>query len=326
MIKQLKFTIGGVSNGYKTVEIFIKNNEISYKILRNGLLNVDKKISSVVENSEVRLAELIALKVFAWEKNYSSDVPDGVQWELMLKIGKKISRWRGTNAYPENWEQFLEWLDTLIPELEFVNRKRLEKITINYYKEKLTLDRRERTLTIDKEYSSHVYDLGEDTKEIFKTAQKFFDNPDIEDADINFGSRAKFELIRHDSSVAIFETVYNENFLPGLTNFIEEVHALADDLTAEIFSPAPAEVVPRQGKYILCKVQFKTSYKHYTYRTDDETLAIGDVVDVPVGRNNDVNQARVVEIGYFDEYETPYPIERIKAIIGKHICEEWENN
>ena len=33
----------------------------------------------------------------------------------------------GNNAYPENSEQFLDWLDALFPELEFVDRKRLER-------------------------------------------------------------------------------------------------------------------------------------------------------------------------------------------------------
>lgn len=324
MNKQIKFTVGGLFDGYKTVEIFIKGGKVSYKILRNGLLNVDKKTSSA-QVSDTWLNELDALQIFSWAESYSTDILDGTQWELTFKDGKKIYRGRGSNAYPENFEQFLDWLDELIPELEFVNRKRLEKITLNYFEECLTLDRREKTLTLNKKNSRHTYDADENIKKIFDAAQKFFDGLEANDADINFSSRAKFEFVLHDGSTKTFETPYNENFLPGLNNFIEVIHALADDLTAEIFSSSPAEIVPRQGKYIFCKVQFDGSYKHYTYQTDDETLAVGDVVDVPVGKNNDVNQARIVDIGYFDEYEAPFPIDRIKKIIGKHLADDWDN-
>lgn len=338
MAKNIKFTIGGFFGGYKTVEISINGGKVSYKILRNGLLNVDKKISSAVEVSKAWLNELDALQIFSWAENYSTDILDGTQWELTFKDGKKIYRGYGSNAYPENFERFLDWLDELIPELEFVNRKRLEKVTLNYSRESaigymisecLMLDRREKTLTLDKKnayvFGKHFYNVSPDKEKIFDAAQEFFDGLEVNDADINFSSRAKFELVRHDNSVETFETPYNENFLPGLMNFVKELQGIASDLTAEVFSPPPAEVVPRQGKYIFCKVQFKGTYKHYTYQTDDETLAVGDVVDVPVGKNNDVNQARIVEIGYFDEYEAPFPIDRIKKIIGKHLVNDWDN-
>lgn len=330
MAKYIKFTVGNILEGYKTIEIAFVKDTVTYKILRSGLLNVDKNKSSVVKVSKEWLEELDALKIFDWEENYSSEVPDGYQWQLTFKEGDEIYRGQGENAYPENWEKFLDWLDELIPELEFVNRKRLEKVTLTYHRdekfiERLTLDRTDKTLTLDKKNSTHIYDLGEEIKKIFDTAQKFLDGLEIEDNDINSSSRINFELVHHDDSTKTFNMTCNENFLPGLTNLLEEVHTFADDLTAEIFSPMPDNIVPAQGKYIFCKVQFKGSYKHYTYQTDDETLAVGDVVDVPVGRFNDVNQARIVEIGYFDEYEAPYPIDKIKKIIGKHVADEWEN-
>ena len=325
MTKHIKFTIGGFFDGYKTVEISIGTKNVSYKILRNGLKDVDKKLSRAVEVSGKWIAEFDALNIFSWQKDYSNkDILDGTQWELIYKHGKKSYVGYGSNAYPENFEQFLDWLDELIPEMNFINRKQLEKVTLNYSEEKLTLDRRAKTLTLDKKNSRHVYNLGEDTEEVFDTCQSFFDVIELEDTDLNISSRIKIELVHHDGSTKIFETPYNENFLPGVTNFIEKIHACAGDLTAEIFSPSAVEVAPAQGKYIFCKVQFKDSYKHYTYSTDDETLAVGDVVDVPVGKNNDVNQARIVDIGYFDEYETPFPIERIKKIIGKHVADDWE--
>lgn len=325
MDKNIKFTVGNVDEGYKTVEISIGDGKAAYKILRSGLLGVDKKFSGDVKISYEWLAELDALKIFEWEKNYSSNSSGGVQWELTFKDGENFYRGQGSNAYPENWERFLDWLDELIPELEFVNRGRLEKITLTYSTETLTLDRREKSLTLDKKNSRHIYGLGEEIKKLFDTAQKFLDGIEPEASEVKIGAQINFEVVRHDGSTETVETFCNENFLPGMTNLLEEIHSCAADLTAEIFSPKAAEGVNRQGKYIFCKVQFKGSYKHYTYRTDDETLAVGDEVDVPVGKNNDVAQARIVEIGYFDEYEAPFPVDRIKTIIGKHVELEWEN-
>ncbi len=331
MAKYIKFTIGGFFGGYKTVEIAIVGDTASYKILRNGLLSVDKKKSPAQKISSAWLKNLDALKIFDWEKNYFDEkVLDGEQWELIFRDGEKIYRGSGSNAWPENWEKFLDWIDELIPQLEFVNRRRLEKITMNYSRdekifETLTLDRREKTLTLDKKKSAHFYDLNEAIEKIFDACQIFFDGIDIADVEINFGTQISFELIRHDGSTENFSSPYSENFLPGLTKLLAEIHEHANDLTAEIFSPAPEKISTPQGKYILCKVRFSGTYKNYTYQTDDETLAVGDVVDVPVGRFNDVNQAKIVEIGYFDEYEAPFPIDRIKKIIGKHIVDDFEN-
>ena len=337
MAKYITFTVGNMSEGYKSIEVTFGRNKATYKILRSGLLNLNKKKYPAVKISADWLEELDALKIFEWEKNYSSEVHGGTQWELMFRKGRKIYHGQGASAYPENFEQFLDWLDKLIPQLEFVNRNQIEKVTLDYSRESaightisecLTLDCREKTLTLDKKnayvFAKHIYRIGSDKEKIFDTCQNFFDELEVEEVESNYPAKIKIELVRHDGSTKNLETFYNENFLPGVTNLLEEIHSCAGDLTAEIFSPLPAEAVPAQGKYIFCKVQFKDSYKHYTYSTDDETLAVGDVVDVPVGKNNDIAQARLVEIGYFDEYEAPFPVDKIKKIIGKHIADDWE--
>ena len=334
MTKYIKFTIGGYCYGYNTVEIFIGTKNVSYKILRNGLLDFNKKKSPAVEVSDEWLKEFDALDIFSWEKDYYAEILDGTQWELIYKHGRKIYHGYGSNAYPENFEKFLDWLDKLIPEMNFVNRERLEKVTLNYSREaetgysvseNLVIDRREKTLTLDKKNSRHVYNFGENIEQIFDAAQEFFDNLEVDATDELYPAQIKIELVRHDGSIENISAPYNGNFLPGISVFADELRTFTPDLTAEIFSPAPAEVVDTQGKYIFCKVQFKGSYKYYSYRTEDETLAVGDIVDVPVGKNNDVTQAKIVEIAYFDEYETPFPVDKVKMIIGKHISNGWEN-
>ncbi len=325
MTRQIKFTVGDGRRGYKTVELTITGATVAYKILRGGLLDVGKKNSPAAEISDEQLAELDALEIFAWEENYSSQAHGGLQWSLTYAAGDKIYRGRGAGTYPENWSRFMDWLDAIVPELEFVNRRRLERVTIAYAAESLTLDRNDKSVTLAKKKSRHIYDAGDDIKKFFDACQKIIDGRDSATPAEISESRAEFEVVRHDGSIETFETYYSENFLPGLTDFADGIRELMADLSAEIFSPQAVVIAPRQGKYILCKVRFPGTYKLYTYRTDDETLAVGDAVDVPVGRNNEVTQARIAEIGYFEEYEAPFPVDRIKKIIGKHIAADWEN-
>ena len=330
MIKYIKFTVGNFFEGYKTVEISIGTKNVSYKILRNRLLEVGKKKSCSVEVTDAWLAEFDALDIFSWKKNYNADTPDNTQWELLYKHGKKSLRRYGSNAYPENWERFLDWIDALIPELQFVNRKRLEKVTLNYSRdekisETLTLDRHEKTLTFNKKISNHVYNLGTDIEKVLDACQNFFDTLEVQPFSESEMPKINIELVRHNGSIENIEATYNEICLPDITKFIEVIRGVVNDLTAEIFSPGVRNIKNQHGKYIFCKVQFKDSYKSYSYRTEDETLAVGDVVDVPVGKNNDVAQAKIVEIGYFDEEEAPFPVDKIKAVIGKHVINDWEN-
>ena len=166
-VTKMKLTVGNVDEGYKTVEIFATagaDSRAAYKILRSGLLGVGKKFSGDVKISYEWLAELHALKIFEWEKNYSSNSSGGVQWELTFKDGENFYRGQGSNAYPENWERFLDWLDELIPELEFVNRGRLEKISLTYSEERLTRQ---------KKFSPHLQ-LGRGDKKNFRQRAEIF--------------------------------------------------------------------------------------------------------------------------------------------------------
>ena len=90
MTKHIKFTIGGFFDGYKTVELSIGTKNVSYKILRNGLNDVDKKNSRVIGLSEEWLADFDALNISSWETDYfNAEILDGTQWELIYKWGKK---------------------------------------------------------------------------------------------------------------------------------------------------------------------------------------------------------------------------------------------
>ena len=336
MGRYLKLTVGNVAEGYKTIELAFDGGEASYKILRNKLFSVDKDQQITVTVPDEWLDELDALNIFAWDKIYSGS-SGGEQWELLYKVGDKVYHGRGVDAHPDDWDDLLDLIDELVEGLGFIDDDRIDAITMNYTRdtdagkqiyETLTANRYSDVLKLKKNSSEHTYHLSaEDMKRFFDICQSYF--TDIEIGDYNPACRAKIHvnLVLHDESEIDMSTDYNEAGLPDISRFAEMIHAFAPDLDAELFTPAPAQIQASDGgKFILCKVKFEGSYKPYTYRAEDETLAVGDEVDVPVGKNNDVSQARIIEIGYFDEYELPMPLDRIKTIIGKHIATDWENS
>ena len=322
MNSRIKFSVGNVRRGYKSVEISVDGTKVEYKILRNEFKPVDKNPVAVnVDNNR-----LDALNIFAWEKIYfGEETSDGEQWSLTFTDGNEIYRGRGTNAYPDAWDDFLDALDALIPEMQFVDVRRVDAVEMQLSNvEKLSLSRNG-ILTIEKISSTHEYRLStEDTKKFLDVCQKYFDALEI--ADFNGdGLNISVKLTRHDQSTTDFSASYSEIAMPGVVKFAEDIHAFAADLSAEIFCPEASHVTGDAERFILCKVQFKGNYKAYTYRAEDETLAVGEIVDVPVGRNNDVTQAKIVDIGYFDEDEVTIPLDRIKTIIGRHTGNAWDN-
>ena len=67
--------------------------------------------------------------------------------------------------------------------------------------------------------------------------------------------------------------------------------------------------------YIYCGVIFDGGSRVYHYRTEDETVAIGDRVTVPAtGRKT---EGTVVSVGRYLRVAAPYPPERTKMILGK---------
>ena len=324
----LKFTIGTVQRGYKSVEILIGDSfaQVGYKILRNEFKPVDKN-QSVANVDNDWLYELYEINIPLWEKFYG-DGSNGVQWSLTLRDSENICRSRGTNAFPDGWDDFLDCLDALVPEMQFIDGNRIDglELTLTHGDtcERLNLTRADETLTLDKNSSTHSYRLGTNgTKKFLAVCQKFFDALEVTDDNL-CEMKLAVKLTHHDESTTEITATYSEFAMPGVVKFAEAIHEFMPDLTAKIFVPENIRLIDAE-KIILCKVQFKGSYKSYTYRTEDETLAVGDVVDVPVGRNNDIVQARIVDIGYFDADDTPFPPDKIKTVAGKHAGNGWEN-
>jgi hypothetical protein len=87
----------------------------------------------------------------------------------------------------------------------------------------------------------------------------------------------------------------------------------------KIINPARyAHVKRRPGEYIYCSVRFNGRGATYYYRTEDESLTVGDHVLVPVGADRKQMDAEIVKVEYFSKNAVPYPAETIKWIIREN--------
>lgn len=80
----------------------------------------------------------------------------------------------------------------------------------------------------------------------------------------------------------------------------------------------------KTNDYIFCSVEFSESGKSYYYTTEDDALEIGDDVLVPVGNDGHTAIVRIVNVEYFPEDKVPFPLDKVKSIIGK--CTDDELN
>lgn len=72
-----------------------------------------------------------------------------------------------------------------------------------------------------------------------------------------------------------------------------------------------------QKVYTYCGVALPGSNSIYYYRTEDETLCIGDNVVVPAGSDNKETVGEIVTVEKHGRKTAPYPVERTKSILSR---------
>ena len=70
--------------------------------------------------------------------------------------------------------------------------------------------------------------------------------------------------------------------------------------------------------YTFCGVMFESTPTIYHYRLEDDSISIGDLVIVPVGRDGKESIAEVVTIQKHRRATAPYPVDRAKFIKRKY--------
>lgn len=118
----------------------------------------------------------------------------------------------------------------------------------------------------------------------------------------------------------VLSGTYDKNGLPedwpelaqDIKSFMQ-FYGLGEILDSSIYR----KVKHRAGEYIFCSVEFNGGGRSYYYLTEDDTLAIGNFVLVPVGNDANTTIVEIVDIEYFTEDNAPFPIDKTKHIIRK---------
>lgn len=121
---------------------------------------------------------------------------------------------------------------------------------------------------------------------------------------------------------------YDRDSLPNdWSHFIEEISStfkyigLYNSFDANLYN-MPKRM---QGDYIYLSVSFDNGTQDYFYMTDDDTIAVGEYIVVPVGNYMGVKVGLVTKVSYFSEQDVPYPVKLTKRIIGRYEFLELEN-
>jgi hypothetical protein len=136
------------------------------------------------------------------------------------------------------------------------------------------------------------YDLDPDDyeteEEYEEELQEVKENSNLTDVDSHYFTE---DSLKDSSTVST-----NQSFVDGLDLYV--------DMETQIY-------------YRYCGVLLSRSTAFYCYRTDDESIKIGDVVLVPVGSDQRQVAGIVVFVGEYAEIAVPYPVEKTKWIIRK---------
>lgn len=252
--------------------------------------------------------------------------------------------------------------DTLEDQTLFVfddnNYEKIKRITIDYrftsviipadesaditweYKDHLVIDRQTETI-------EDVLQLAEqcDVTRKYHVADgvtSFLDDLDIEGLFTEFNEPEE-DLLPSPEGTAIYEVkvefyrqepriisgTYDKQGLPkDWPKFIEDLYQFISFYGfGEMFDEKQyARTYRKKNDYIFLSVKFGDYGKPYYYLTYDDTIQVGDQVEVPVGSDGTERIVRVSKKEYFSEDKLPMPLDKVKAIIGRFIPPKENEN
>lgn len=338
MLEYMQFMTGGL-HGYTTVGV--RNVDGIVVVTVDSMLyptgNGTKTLSQ--QESAEWLKALKRIRIGSWNDEYSdSDILDGHQWSLEYKVvGKRCRLICGSNAYPENFRVFEEFMDRIAP---IYPPDEIMFLSLRYWKgregadavdgepdESIVLDRKDETLmmrqrvghlfTATRSYSSKVF-----IDELLDSLEGYRNYLPEGTSAIGASIAPVYEMtIRYrKDKERRFRGTFNRIGIPeawemwaeDIAEFVRMYECSFDVLNENVYLHGA-----KPGEYTYLSVSFQPYSKTYYYQTSDQKLKVGDYVIVPAGINNVEKMVKIDKIEYFKEDALPMPLDKVKFILRK---------
>ena len=200
------------------------------------------------------------------------------------------------------------------------------------YSEKLTIDRETETIEYFRKIGSECdttwkYHVGGGVEQLLdETDADMFEDIEGNPSDaMDNPKESKTYTITIDFAHLPSKTISGSFDRRGLPT---EWASFANDLREFLLFYGEGELLDRRfyeaqklcpGDIIYLSVSFGDTYKTYYYKTEDNSIDVGDLVVVPVGTDGKERIVKVVKKEYFQASSLPMPFEKVKAVIEKLI-------
>ena len=200
------------------------------------------------------------------------------------------------------------------------------------YSEKLTIDRETETI-------EYFRKIGSDCDTTWKYhvgggVVQFLDETDADIFDDIEGNPP--EALENPKESKTYTITIDFSHIPSKTisgsfdrrGLPTEWASFANDLREFLLYYGEGEMLDRRyyeaqklcpGDIIYLSVSFGDTYKTYYYKTEDNSIDVGDLVVVPVGTDGKERIVKVVKKEYFQASSLPMPFEKVKTIIEKLV-------
>ncbi|MCD7793232.1 MAG: hypothetical protein LUG92_07480, partial [Oscillospiraceae bacterium] len=271
--------------------------------------NAAKYIAYALEHDEPDIAANMFRSVIAH--------PDGRGKTLEDFISKTL-------AFCENWDE-LETVETfksyILPIISSIEDKRIQRL-IPRFKERI---------------DNYIRSV-ESTCEQYQYSRRFAWRKTCAD-----GSEYEVDPLNYETEEAYNDAILQRKYAWRMWHSTEAAQyslALTDYETEADFEAAVAEAqkklyTPKIKKteadplidtsrtvYTFCGVTFLNSSTVYYYRTDNDSLDIGDMVVVPVGGNGKEEIAEIVTVEKHRRRTAPYPVDKAKFIKCRYTADD----
>lgn len=342
-VKNINFKIGGYS-GWNETWIDINKNKVH--IINNYS---DATACEFIANDKAQKNFINGINKFdfsKWKKEYQPqdyEICDGEQWNLgVIYTDKTKIESCGNNAYPDEWEKFLDLVNrvsNLLTEDEILDKLTITfernsklkmhksiqqnlgiKFAVYHNEESIEIDRKSGTMAIlqkmsDVCFNKREYYIPDGIDELLNNIGRIDEN--LEKSKKK--GEAQYTLIAtyNNGTEKVLKGNYNRAELPSnWDNIIDSINEFVSFYSmGELLDKNNLPIQLAQDEVIYAEVRLGGTSGTYYYLVENIDVSIGDKVIIPVGPNNKEIEGYVENLTIYKVADVPYPLKDIKKII-----------